>query len=79
MRAGWVNLTVPRGAEREMCSHGEEGYIPFRTPAGVWLVQVRDYTASHFTKAGFAIAAVELQQYDPPDPGSIRSVQHLYT
>jgi hypothetical protein len=26
---GWVVLLCPRGAERELCSHGETGYRPF--------------------------------------------------
>jgi hypothetical protein len=27
---GWVVLLCPRGAERELCSAGEWGYVPFR-------------------------------------------------
>jgi hypothetical protein len=26
----WVNLTVPKGNERELCSHAEMGFIPWR-------------------------------------------------
>jgi hypothetical protein len=26
---GWVVLLVPRGGERELCSHGEVGFRPF--------------------------------------------------
>jgi hypothetical protein len=76
MADGWVNLTVPRGNERELCSQGEWGYLPFRvvTANGViWLVQVRDYTVPHFTKAGFAVAPDELQSAQPPQ-GPIRAI-----
>jgi hypothetical protein len=77
---GWVNLTVPRGAERELCSHGEEGYVPFRAASRVWLVRVPPYVVPYLTRgAMFAVAPDELQKELPPDPASIRSVTHLYT
>jgi hypothetical protein len=31
MVESWVNQTVPRLNERELVSHGEQGYLPFRT------------------------------------------------
>ena len=73
MAEGWVNLTVPRGNERELCSQGEEGFVPFRVGAR-WLVRVRDYTVPHFTRAGFAVAA---DQESQPPQGPVRSVSEL--
>ena len=77
MTEGWVNLRVPRGNERELCSHGEMGYMPWRvaTPRGVvWLVRVPPHVVPHLTHgAGFWPAAEELQSARPPS-GPIRGV-----
>jgi len=75
---GWVNLTVPRGNERELVSQGEHGYIPFRTvdAAGkvVWLVRVPPAVVPYLTRgAGFWPAPEELQSALPP-AGPIRGV-----
>jgi hypothetical protein len=73
---GSVNLLVPRGNERELVSHGEIGYIPFRTSApngAVWLVRVPPHVVPYLTKAGFWPAPDELQAARPPQ-GPIRGV-----
>jgi hypothetical protein len=73
MTAGWVNLTVPRGNERELVGHGELGFIPWRTvdAAGrvVWLVRVPPHVVPYLTRGpGFWPAADELQSAQPPSP-----------
>ena len=78
MTDGWVNVTVPRGNERELCSHGEVGYIPFRTVDAAgrlhWLVRVPPHVVPYLTRgAGFWPAPDELQSAQPPQ-GPIRGV-----
>jgi hypothetical protein len=78
---GWVNLTVPRGAERELCSHGETGFVPFRavsdTGKAVWLVRVPSHVVPYLTRgAGYWPAPDELQSAMPPQ-GPVRSVYEL--
>ena len=71
--ADMINLTVPRGNERELVSQGEYGYIPWRqvTETGfIWLVQVPLAMLPHLTKAGFWPAPDELQAAQPPQVGS---------
>jgi len=75
--ADWVNLLVPRGAERELVSQGEAGCIPWRhvDAAGkvYWLVRVPADWVQHLTKAMFAVAPDALQSAQPPQ-GPTRGV-----
>ena len=78
MTDGWVNVTVPRGNERELCSHGEVGYIPFRTVDAAgrlhWLVRVPPHVVPYLTRgAGFWPAPDQLQDVQPPQ-GPIRGI-----
>jgi len=77
---GWIVLTVPRGNERELCSHGEQGFLPFRMRDSSgklwWLVRVPRHTATYFCRAGFWPAADELQNAQPPQ-GPVRSFYEL--
>jgi hypothetical protein len=66
-----VNLVIPQGQERELCSHGQRGYIPFRyidqTGRQWWLVQVDDQAARYFFgPGGFYPAPDEVQSAQPP-------------
>jgi hypothetical protein len=66
-----VNLVVPGGQERELCSHGQRGYVPFRVvdEAGrqLWLVTVDDQAAPYFHgPGGFYVAPQALQSARPP-------------
>jgi hypothetical protein len=68
-----VNLVVPPGNERELCSHGQRGYVPFRVvdSAGKtwWLVTVDDQAARYFQgPGGFYLAPEALQSATPPGP-----------
>ena len=73
-----INLTVPRGNERELVSQGEYGYIPWRyvDAAGKvqWLVRVPLEMLPHLSKAGFAVAEGEELQAAQPPQGPTRGV-----
>jgi hypothetical protein len=71
MAEGWVTLVCPRGAERELASHGEYGYVPYpaRDSAGRlhYLVPVpTEYARYWCNGAGYSAAPDELQGLEPP-------------
>jgi hypothetical protein len=68
-----INLVVPPGNERELASHGQRGYVPFRvvdsTGKTWWLVTVDDQAARYFQgPGGFYPAPDKLQGATPPGP-----------
>jgi len=78
----WIVLECPRGAERELASQGELGYVPFRATdmAGRvhWLKYVPLWVARNLAgefqgRGGYNIAPDELQAARPPQ-GPIRGM-----
>ena len=72
----WVNLTVPKGNERELCSHAEMGFIPWRDCRRVGpavLTGAGSAACCAARGAGFWPAPDELQSAQPPQ-GPIRDV-----
>ena len=69
----WVTLVCPRGAERELASHGTWGYVPYlaRDNSGklLYVNTVPDHVAPHLLgQAGYCLAPAELQVSAPPIP-----------
>jgi len=71
----WVNLTVPKGNERELCSHAEMGFIPWgdgrRVGPAVLTGAVPPHLAPYLCRAGFGRRAMSCNRAQPPQ-GPIR-------
>ena len=69
---GWTTLVCPRGAERELASHGSYGHVPYsawdNTGKLLYVITVPDNVAPYFIggPAGYWLAPDELQVSEPP-------------
>ena len=66
---GWTTVVCPRGAERELASHGVWGYVPYPTRDNsgrlLYVNTVPDHVAPHLMRAGYWLAPDELQVSAP--------------
>ena len=83
----WIVLECPRGAERELASQGEQGFVPFRATDAAGrlrsLKYVPLYVARHLAgefggRDNYNIAPDELQAARPPSPSPVRTFGQLY-